>query len=63
MKRQPHESHDMTEWRETIVTLVETPRFGSIRECKKCGGEQAKTVAGEGIHDELLKPCMFGDDE
>lgn len=54
MKKQPHESHDMTKWRDTIVTLVEIKRFGGIRECKKCCGKHVRTAAGEGIHDELL---------
>ena len=60
-KKEIHPSHDMTEWRSTIVTLVETSRFGSIRECKNCGAEHAKTAAGEGMHDELLEPCLYVD--
>jgi hypothetical protein len=54
-----HPSHKMSEWRSTIVTLIETPRFGSIRKCLNCGAEHAKTVAGEGLHDELADPCPF----
>lgn len=55
--KQIHPSHDMTEWEETIVTLNSTSRFGQLRKCKKCEAEQAKTVAGEGTHDELYEPC------
>lgn len=53
----PHESHDMGEWRETIVTITSTSRFGSLRSCKNCDAEHAKTVAGEAMHDELMAPC------
>lgn len=60
-KKEVHPSHDMTEWRSTIVTLIETPRFGTIRECKNCCAEHAKTAAGEGMHDELLEPCLYVD--
>lgn len=59
MSTAPHESHDMTEWESTIVTIISTPRFGSIRECRHCGAEQAKTVAGEAMHDELRLACPF----
>ncbi len=60
-KKEVHSSHDMTEWRSSIVTLIETPRFGTIRECKNCGAEHAKTAAGEDMHDELLEPCEYVD--
>lgn len=56
-KYTPHPSHDMTDWESTIVTLVSTSRFGEIRRCKNCDAEHAITVAGEGIHPELLVPC------
>jgi hypothetical protein len=52
-----HESHKMTEWEETIVTLISTPRFGQIRRCENCDAEQAKTVCGEDYHDSLLHKC------
>lgn len=55
---QIHNSHDMTDWRNTIVTIISTSRFGKIRECKKCGGEEASTAAGSGIHDELRFECF-----
>lgn len=52
-----HSSHEMTEWRSTIVTIISTSRFGEIRTCGKCGGEQARTVAGSGTHDILKIKC------
>jgi len=58
-----HSSHQMTEWRNTIVTIIATPRFGSIRSCKMCDGEHAKTVCGEDCHDILLDECPFLKDE
>lgn len=57
-KHKPHPSHKMVKWESTIVTLVSTPHFGSLRRCKNCEAEHAVTVSGEGIHDELLKPCL-----
>ena len=57
-RKEPHASHDMTEWESTIVTLANTPRFGQIRECKNCGAEEAKTVAGHAMHDELYTRCV-----
>lgn len=56
-KQTPHPSHDMTEWESTIVTIIETPRFGMFRKCKNCEAEQAVTAAGEGFHAELKYPC------
>ena len=52
-----HNSHDMTEWRGSIVTLINTSRFGQIRECKKCGAEEVITAAGSAMHDELKFEC------
>jgi hypothetical protein len=52
-----HPSHKMTKWEGSIITLINTPRFGEIRECKKCGGEQAITVSGDGTHPELRVQC------
>lgn len=54
-----HESHSMTDWENSIVTVSSTSRFGSIRECKNCGGEHVKTVAGESLSEELIKPCYY----
>jgi len=53
----PHPSHDMSPWRSTVVTLVETPRFGEVRKCRRCGAEHARTVAGEAMHEELRQMC------
>lgn len=58
MTCEPHPSHDMTDWESTVVTIIATPRFGSLRECRNCGGEHAKTVSGEAMHDELRAPCV-----
>ena len=58
-KKEVHPSHVMTEWKSSIVTLIETSRFGTIRECVNCGAEHAKTAAGEGMHDELKVPCLY----
>jgi len=57
MKHEPHPTHEMTEWRGAIVTLISTSRFGEIRTCKNCEAEHARTVAGEAMHDELKYPC------
>ena len=58
MKRKPlHRSHKMTPWRDSIITIISTPRFGEVRTCKKCGGEQAKTVTGTHTMPELRLPC------
>ena len=58
----PHPSHDMEPWRSTIVTLIATSRFGSIRACRNCEAEHAKTVAGEAHHGELESPCLCEDE-
>ncbi len=55
---QPHPTHKMGEWRNTIITLIVTSRFGSIRKCEYCKAEHAKTVAGERHHQELDSPCL-----
>ena len=49
-----HESHDMTEWRSEIRCPRDTPRFYSVRNCKKCGGEQLQHPAGK-FMDGILK--------
>lgn len=54
----PHPSHKMTKWRGTIVTLLETSRFGELRECKNCGAEHARTAAGEANHPGLESVCV-----
>jgi len=53
----PHKSHQMNEWESAIVTIISTARFGSIRECKNCGAEEARTVCGHAAHDELDCSC------
>lgn len=59
MNKLVHPSHKMTRWESSIVTLLETSRFGIIRRCKKCDGEQAMTAAGRGTHPELSHECAF----
>lgn len=54
---EPHSSHKMGEWENTIVQLASTPRFGSIRRCLNCEAEQAEAVAGRAAHRELTKAC------
>lgn len=58
MKKEIHKSHKMTKWRDTIVTLIATSRFGRIRNCVYCNAEHAKTAAGEAMHDELKVKCL-----
>jgi hypothetical protein len=53
-----HPSHQMSEWKSTIVTLCDTPRFGRLRKCTGCGAEHAETVAGKAFEDDLFEPCQ-----
>lgn len=53
----PHPSHDMIEWEGGSVTIFATSRFGEIRYCRRCKAEQARTAAGEAMHEELSRPC------
>lgn len=53
----PHRSHDMGPWREALVTLASTARFGSIRACQGCEAEHALAGQGENHHDELDEQC------
>lgn len=55
---QPHQSHDMTDWKSTIVTLTETSRFGEVRRCTACGCEHVRTAAGEVMNSELSEECV-----
>jgi hypothetical protein len=55
--KEPHPSQKMLEWEHTIICISSTPRFGKIRKCEYCEHEQAETVAGKAIHDELLTEC------
>lgn len=52
-----HKSHKMTKWESTILAPCGTERFYSIRECKKCGGEQYYAAAGRFIDKELKEEC------
>lgn len=55
--KEPHSSHQMSEWEHTIVCISSTPRFGKIRRCENCEAEQAETVAGKAISSRLLQNC------
>lgn len=57
IRKNIHKSHKMTQWENTIVTIIDTSRFGQFRKCKKCGAEEAVTVCGHGTHEELFKKC------
>jgi hypothetical protein len=50
-----HESHDMTEWADQIVSM---PGFGKRRKCKACGGEHVKSVRTESQDDKLQRACV-----
>jgi hypothetical protein len=63
IRYEPHPSHKMTPWESTIITLIDTPRFGRTRKCSECGAEQAETVAGKAMHDELRLPCPFATED
>lgn len=52
-----HDSHVMSEWESTVVTLISTPRFGRVRHCIHCNAEHAETVAGSVMHEELKVKC------
>lgn len=58
--KEPHQSHEMSEWESSPVTILTTTRFSDWRECKRCGGEQARTAAGAAMDDELALPCPYG---
>ena len=58
-RREPHETHVMSEWATDIVTLTSTPRFGSVRECLACEGQEVRTSGGQAIEQELLRPCAL----
>ena len=54
---EPHASHQMDEWCDTVVTIIATSRFGRLRKCEKCDAEQAETAAGRAAHPELNRKC------
>jgi hypothetical protein len=57
-----HPSHKMTEWRWTIISTGNSDRFGNLRECTKCEGEQAKTVTGTHTHSILWRVCPLSEE-
>jgi len=58
-EQEPHETHDMGEWRSTVCQLSNNDRFGRVRRCSICGGRDYLCGgAGSRWQDrELLKPC------
>lgn len=54
-----HESHNMTDWHSEIRSPVGTPRFYSVRECKRCDHEQMESAAGRFIDPELERRCSM----
>jgi len=51
------DSHDMNDWHTDVRAPSGTPRFYSVRQCKRCDGEQAKHSAGRFIDPELERRC------
>ncbi len=57
---QPHSSHDFGPKESTMVAGDGIDRFGSVRECKKCGGREV-WAGGAGSHyfdADLLRKCQ-----
>ena len=52
-----HDSHDMTEWYSDIRAPAGTPRFYSVRHCKRCEYEQMEHTAGRFIDPPLERRC------
>lgn len=63
MNYEIHQSHNMTEWRTEIRAPAGTPRFYSVRDCKACGGEESKHLAGHFIDEWLHDPCVPNEEE
>lgn len=55
---QPHPSHNMTEWRSTIISMASNDRFASIRKCANCEAEEAIPGQSHIRHVELDTPCV-----
>lgn len=57
MSDEPHASHRMGEWEQTIAACASNDRFGRVRLCEVCGGRDVKAGgAGSRYHD----PCLAG---
>jgi len=54
----PHKTHKMGKEYCEILAPCGTPRFYSVRNCKRCGAGQAEHAAGHFCDPELLKPCI-----
>lgn len=49
-EKQPHPSHQMTEFRTEILAPAGTPRFYGVRNCKICELEEWSHPAGHFLH-------------
>lgn len=56
---QPHPSHQMKEWRSTILNFGGSDRFGSIRSCSECGAEEAKGGQSHRADTSLTVECGY----
>jgi hypothetical protein len=52
-----HPSHEMTPARSEIRAPAGTPRFYGVRNCRRCGAEQAEHPAGRFMDAELRVRC------
>ena len=59
LDQEPHVSHRMSVWASTICQLSNEDRFGRMRKCLKCDGEDYLCGgAGSRWQDSMLqKPC------
>lgn len=58
----PHPSHKMTDWKSSLVVHSSgSSRFGKIRECEFCEGEEIESIGGKECHEILKDPCPFRD--
>jgi len=58
-EQEPHPTHKMSEWEQTICQLSNNDRFGRARQCLKCDGEDY-LCGGAGSRWQsscLSKPC------
>jgi hypothetical protein len=52
-----HASHEMARFTSEVRAPAGTPRFYSVRRCKRCGAEQMKHPAGQQSDEALFKKC------
>lgn len=58
IEKEVNNSHKMGNWECDIVCIISTPRFGQLRECKKCGSQQQVSVSGYKTDSDLKEECM-----